>query len=58
MTGKLSIEHKPTKRKKLRREARIAILRKLEEEAKRLSKELPPIPDEEIARIVREDRER
>ncbi len=34
------------------------ILSEIEEKAKALSKKIPPIPDEEIAEIIREDRER
>ena len=34
------------------------ILSEIEEKAKALSKKTPPIPDEEIAEIIREDRER
>ncbi len=58
LMDELGIKPGPVIRKALEREVRLAMLRKLEGRAKKLSKELPPIPDEEIARIIREDRER
>ncbi len=58
MMDQLGIKPGPIIREALKREVKIAMLKKLEERAKKLSKELPPIPDEEIASIIREDRER
>lgn len=48
----------PVIRKALEEEVRRRILSEIEEKAKALSKKLPPISDEEIAEIIREDRER
>ncbi len=48
----------PIIRKALEEEVKKRILEDIEKRAKKLSRKLPEIPDEEIARIIREDRER
>jgi len=58
MLDKLGIKPGPVIRRALEEEVRRAMFRRLEERARKLSKRLPEIPDEEIAEIVREYRER
>ena len=58
LMDELGIKPGPVIRRALEREVRKAMLRRLEERARRLSARLPPIPDEEIAELIREDRER
>ena len=48
----------PVIREALEREVRGAMFRRIEEEAKRLSRRLPEIPDDEVVRVIREDREK
>ncbi len=47
----------PVIREALEREVRMRILEEAEREAKRLRDKLSRIPDEEFARLIREDRE-
>ncbi len=58
MLDKLGIKPGPVIRRALEEEVRRAMFKRLEERARKLSKRLPEIPDEEIAEIVREYRER
>ena len=55
---KLGIKPGPVIRRALEAEIKRTMLKKLEERAKKLAPELSSIPDEEVARIIREDRER
>jgi len=54
---KYGIKPGPIIRKALEEEVRKRILDEIEKEARELSKKVSHIPDEEIARIIREDRE-
>lgn len=58
LLDKYGIKPGPVIRRSLEGEVKKYVLRELEERAKRLSRKIPKIPDEEIARIIREDRER
>jgi len=55
---RLGIKPGPVIRRALEQEVKKAMLRKLEEKARELAKELPQIPDEEVAKLIREDRGR
>jgi len=58
LLDKYGIKPGPVIRRALEEEVRRRALRVLEERAQRLRKRLPPISDEEIAALIREDRER
>ena len=58
MLDKLGIKPAPVIRRVLEEELRRVMFKRLEERARKLSKRLPEIPDEEIAEIIREYRER
>lgn len=57
LLDKYGIKPGPIIRKALEEEVRRKILEEAEERARELSKRVAHIPDEEIARIIREDRE-
>ncbi len=57
LLDKYGIKPGPVIRRALEEEVKKKILEEIEEEARRLSKKISHIPDEEIARIIREDRE-
>ncbi len=57
LLDKYGVKPGPIIREALEREVKRRILLKAEEKAKRLSKKLNNISDEEIARLIREDRE-
>ncbi|MEM2238752.1 MAG: hypothetical protein QXM89_03805 [Candidatus Bathyarchaeia archaeon] len=54
----LGIKPGPVIRKALEEEIKRVLLEKLEDDAKRLSLKLKDITDDEIAELIREDRER
>ncbi|MBS7611333.1 hypothetical protein KEJ27_03870 [Candidatus Bathyarchaeota archaeon] len=54
----LGIKPGPVIRRALEEEVKRVLLEKLESDAKRLSLKLKDISDEEIAELIREDRER
>jgi len=54
----LGIKPSQVMRKALEEEVRRRLLENLEKRAVELSKRLPNIPDEEVAELIREDRER
>jgi polyhydroxyalkanoate synthesis regulator phasin len=58
LMDELEIKPGPVIRKALEEEVRRRTLKKLEERARKLLEKLPEISDEEIARLIREDRER
>jgi len=58
MLDRLGIKPGSVIRRALEEEVRRAMFKRLEERARKLSKKLPEIPDEEIAEIIREYRER
>lgn len=58
LMDKYGIKPGPVIREALEREVRKAALKELEKKAKKLSKKLPPISDEDIAKIIREYRDR
>ncbi|RLE59153.1 MAG: hypothetical protein DRJ35_06395 [Thermoprotei archaeon] len=58
LMDKYGIKPGPVIREALEREVRKAVLNELEKKAKKLSKKLPPISDEDIAKIIREYRDR
>ncbi|MEM2176969.1 MAG: hypothetical protein QXN34_06555 [Archaeoglobaceae archaeon] len=55
---KYNIKPGPVIRKALEEEVKKRILEEIEEKAKKLSSALKEIEDEEIARLIREERER
>ena len=57
LLDKYGIKPGPVIREALKREVRRRILEEVEERARKLSGRVKHIPDEEIARIIREDRE-
>ena len=57
LLDKYGIKPGPIIRKVLEEEVRKRMLEEVEEEAKRLSKKVAHIPDDEVARIIRKDRE-
>ena len=57
LLDKYGIKPGPIIREALEREVRRRILEEVEEKAKKLSEKVAHVPDEEIARIIREDRE-
>ncbi len=58
LMDELGIKPGPVIRKAIEEEVRRRILEKLESEISEVVEELSTIPDEEIARLIREDRER
>jgi len=58
LVDKLEIKLGPVIRKALKEEVKRRAIRKLEERAKKLLERLPEIPDGEVAKLIREDRER
>ncbi len=58
LLDKYGIKPGPVIRRSLEEEVKKYVVGELEERAKELSKKISKIPDEEIARIIREDRER
>ncbi len=58
LMDRLGIKPSPVMRRALKEEVRRKILEELERRAERLRKRLPEISDEEIAELIREDRER
>ncbi|MCD6244950.1 MAG: hypothetical protein J7J65_06960 [Candidatus Korarchaeota archaeon] len=58
LMDELGIKPSPIMRKALEEEVRRRLLEKLERRALKLREKLPEIPDEEIAELIREDRER
>ncbi len=57
LLDKYGIKPGPIIRRALEEEVRRKILEEAEERARELSKKVAHIPDDEIARIIREDRE-
>jgi len=57
LLDKYGIKPGPIIRKALEEEVRRRMLSEIEKRARKLRKKIPQIPDEEIARIIREDRE-
>ncbi len=57
LMDRFGIKPGPIIREALEREVRRRLLEEAERRARRLSEELRNIPDEEIARLIREDRE-
>lgn len=57
LLDKYGIKPGPVIRRALEEEVKRKILEEIEEKARQLSKKLSHITDEEIARIIREDRE-
>ena len=57
MLDKYGIKPGPVIRQALEREVRRKILEEAERRAKKLSRKVAHIPDEEVARIIREDRD-
>ncbi len=57
MLDKYGIKLGPVIRQALEREVRRKILEEAERRAKKLSRKVAHIPDEEVARIIREDRD-
>lgn len=57
LLDKYGIKPGPIIRRALEEEVRRKILEEAEERARELSKRVAHIPDEEIARLIREDRE-
>ncbi len=58
LLDKYGIKPSPIIRKALEEEVRRRMLNEIEEKARKLSKKVSHIPDEEIVRIIREGRER
>ncbi|HIE22958.1 MAG TPA: hypothetical protein EYP68_01860 [Candidatus Korarchaeota archaeon] len=58
LLDRYGIKPGPVIRRALKEEVRRCILEKAEEKAKELSKKVGHIPDEEVAELIREDRER
>jgi len=58
LMDELGIKPGPVIRKAIEEEVRRRVLEKLESEISEMVEELSTIPDEEIARLIREDRER
>ncbi len=58
LMDKLGIKPSPVMRRALEEEVRKRILEELEKRAEKLRKRLPEISDEEVAELIREDRER
>ncbi|MDK2384141.1 MAG: hypothetical protein QI199_04950 [Candidatus Korarchaeota archaeon] len=58
LMDKLGIKPSPVMRRALEEEVRKKILEELEKRAEKLRKRLPEISDEEVAELIREDRER
>ncbi len=58
LMDKLGIKPSPVMRRALEEEVRKRLLEELERRAERLRERLPDISNEEIARLIREDRER
>jgi len=58
LMDELGVKPGPVIRKALEEEVRRRTLEKLEERARKLLEKLPEISDEEIARLIREDRGR
>ncbi len=58
LLDRYDIKPGPVIRRALEEEVRRRMLSEIEERAKKLSERVPHIPDEEIAEIIREDRER
>ena len=58
LIDRLGIKPSPVMRRALEEEVRRRMLEELERRAKGLRKRLPEISDEEIAELIREDRER
>ena len=57
LMDRFGIKPGPIIREALEREVRRRLLEEAERRARKLSEELRNIPDEEIARLIREDRE-
>jgi len=57
LMNRFSIKPGPVIREALEREVRRRILEEVEKKAWKLSEKLKNIPDEEIAKLIREDRE-
>jgi len=57
LMDKYGIKPGPVIREALEREVRRRVLEEAEKRAKKLSGKLKEIPDEEIAKLIREDRE-
>ena len=58
LLDKYHVKPGPVIRRALEEEVKRAMLREIEEKARRLSSKIAWIPDEEIARLIREDRGR
>ncbi len=58
LVDRLGIKPSPVMRRALEEEVRKRLLEELEKRARRLRKRLPDISDEEVVRLIREDRER
>ncbi len=58
LLDKYGIKPSPIIRRALEEEVKKRVLSEIEEKARRLSEMVSHIPDEEIARIIREDRKR
>ena len=57
LLDKYGVKPGPVIRRALEEEVKKCMLSEIEEKARELSKRISHIPDEEVARIIREDRE-